>query len=56
VLYLLQVAGQFVLLNNFLGTEYRFWGLEILRDLVHGREWQESGHFPRFCLKICDFF
>lgn len=53
LLYLLQIVAQFVLLNNFLGTAYRFWGFEILRDLAHGREWQESGHFPR--VTMCDF-
>lgn len=47
-IYLLQAVTQFVLLNSFLGTDYTFWGFEILRDLANGREWQESGHFPRF--------
>ena len=53
LLYLLQVAAQFVLLNNFLGTSYTFWGFEILRDLSQGLEWHESGHFPR--VTMCDF-
>jgi hypothetical protein len=48
LLYLLQVISQFFILNSFLGTSYTFWGFEILRDLAYGREWQESGHFPRF--------
>jgi len=47
------VLAQFVLLNQFLGTSYRFWGFEILRDLANGVEWQESGHFPR--VTMCDF-
>ncbi|KAK0425045.1 hypothetical protein QR680_009002 [Steinernema hermaphroditum] len=51
--YFLQVLVQFVILNNFLGTNYTFWGFEILRDLANGREWQESGHFPR--VTMCDF-
>uniref|UniRef100_A0A915PW38 Innexin n=1 Tax=Setaria digitata TaxID=48799 RepID=A0A915PW38_9BILA len=52
-IYLLQAIIQFVLLNSFLGTQYTFWGFEILRDLANGREWQESGHFPR--VTMCDF-
>ncbi|KAL3999078.1 Innexin family protein [Acanthocheilonema viteae] len=52
-IYLVQAITQFVLLNNFLGTHYTFWGFEILRDLANGREWQESGHFPR--VTMCDF-
>lgn len=44
----MQVFLQFYILNSFLGTNYTFWGFEILRDLAYGREWQESGHFPRF--------
>uniref|UniRef100_A0AC35UD03 Innexin n=1 Tax=Rhabditophanes sp. KR3021 TaxID=114890 RepID=A0AC35UD03_9BILA len=53
VLYLVQVLMQFIILNNFLGTNYTFWGFEILRDLAYGREWAESGHFPR--VTMCDF-
>uniref|UniRef100_A0A914HI00 Innexin n=1 Tax=Globodera rostochiensis TaxID=31243 RepID=A0A914HI00_GLORO len=53
MLYLFQVVCQFFVLNSFLGTSYTFWGFEILRDLAHGHEWQESGHFPR--VTMCDF-
>ncbi|VDN58039.1 unnamed protein product [Dracunculus medinensis] len=53
LVYILQAIMQFIILNNFLGTNYTFWGFEILRDLAHGREWQESGHFPR--VTMCDF-
>ncbi|KAI6225945.1 Innexin [Aphelenchoides besseyi] len=51
--YLIQVITQFVILNNFLGTNYTFYGFEVLRDLLSGLEWQESGHFPR--VTMCDF-
>jgi len=51
VLYLLQIVCQFVILNNFLGSSYTFWGFEILRNLAMGLEWHESGHFPRFLIK-----
>lgn len=32
---------------SFLSTNYTMWGFGILNDLMHGREWEESGHFPR---------
>ncbi|KAI6207728.1 Innexin [Aphelenchoides besseyi] len=51
--YLIQVVTQFVILNSFLGTNYTFYGFEVLRDLLSGLEWQESGHFPR--VTMCDF-
>uniref|UniRef100_A0A8R1DNY5 Innexin n=1 Tax=Caenorhabditis japonica TaxID=281687 RepID=A0A8R1DNY5_CAEJA len=53
VLYLVQIVLQFVILNNFLGTSYTFWGAGILSDILNGREWEESGHFPR--VTMCDF-
>ncbi|GMT02130.1 hypothetical protein PENTCL1PPCAC_24304, partial [Pristionchus entomophagus] len=34
-------------------TQYTFWGIGILRDIFAGREWKESGHFPR--VTMCDF-
>jgi hypothetical protein len=51
--YVIQCAFQFIILNRFLSTNYTFWGFEILRDLAYGREWEESGHFPR--VTMCDF-
>jgi hypothetical protein len=53
LLYVLNVVLQFVILNAFLGPQYTFWGIGILQDLWMGREWQESGHFPR--VTMCDF-
>ncbi|KAE9419475.1 hypothetical protein Angca_006650 [Angiostrongylus cantonensis] len=53
VLYLVQVLCQFLILNSFLSTNYTMWGFGILNDLLHGREWEESGHFPR--VTMCDF-
>lgn len=53
LLYLANVTGQFFLLSSFLSPRYRFWGAEILIDLAHGREWMDSGHFPR--VTMCDF-
>uniref|UniRef100_A0A7E4UML7 Innexin n=1 Tax=Panagrellus redivivus TaxID=6233 RepID=A0A7E4UML7_PANRE len=53
VIYVVQCFLQFIILNKFLSTKYTFYGLEILRDLASGREWEESGHFPR--VTMCDF-
>ncbi len=41
-LYIVNVVSQFFILNSFLGPQYTFWGLEILRDLAYGREWHVS--------------
>uniref|UniRef100_A0AC35G3G5 Innexin n=1 Tax=Panagrolaimus sp. PS1159 TaxID=55785 RepID=A0AC35G3G5_9BILA len=49
-LYVVNVALQFILLNEFLGPQYSFWGFGILQDIMNGREWSESGHFPRYVL------
>lgn len=48
MLYMANVIGQFFLLNQFLGTNYSFWGIQILSDLANGREWKDSG--AQFCL------
>ncbi len=53
LLYVVNVLAQFVILNAFLSPKYTFWGYGILNDIVNGREWQESGHFPR--VTLCDF-
>ena len=52
-LFIVNVVGQFLLLNRFLGPNYNWWGIGILTDLVNGREWETSGHFPR--VTMCDF-
>ncbi|KRZ79807.1 Innexin unc-9 [Trichinella papuae] len=53
LLYVINVVLQFYLMNHFLGTNYQFWGLEILLDIAREREWSDSGHFPR--VTLCDF-
>lgn len=54
LLYVVNVVGQFFLLNRFLGfPDYNFWGFQVLSDLAIGRPWEESGHFPR--VTMCDF-
>ncbi|KAI1724202.1 innexin domain-containing protein [Ditylenchus destructor] len=53
LLYVGNVVLQFVILNAFLGPQYTFWGVGILSDIWNGKEWSESGHFPR--VTLCDF-
>ncbi|VDD94954.1 unnamed protein product [Enterobius vermicularis] len=50
--FVINVILQFVLLDRFLGPQYTLWGIGIVNDLVHGRHWKESGHFPR--VTLCD--
>ncbi|KAF6779345.1 hypothetical protein AHF37_01212 [Paragonimus kellicotti] len=52
-LYILNVVGQFFFMNRILGTNYTFYGIDLLRDIAEGFVWQESGNFPR--ITLCDF-
>ncbi|MFH4976115.1 hypothetical protein AB6A40_002824 [Gnathostoma spinigerum] len=52
LLNLVNIFVQFALLNQFLGPQYTFWGFGILNDIIKGRQWAESGHFPR--VTLCD--
>ncbi|CAD5215400.1 unnamed protein product [Bursaphelenchus okinawaensis] len=52
-LYTINVFAQIMLLNTFLGARDKFYGIEVLGDILNGREWSESGHFPR--VTLCDF-
>ncbi|KAJ1355900.1 hypothetical protein KIN20_013471 [Parelaphostrongylus tenuis] len=52
VLIFVNLLLQFFFLNHFLGTSYTFWGAGILLDMIRGRQWQNSGHFPR--VAFCD--
>lgn len=53
LLYGANVIGQVFLLDGFLGTDNIFYGFDVLNDLLRGREWEDSGHFPR--VTMCDF-
>nr|CAH8827878.1 unnamed protein product [Trichobilharzia regenti] len=52
-LYLFNIIGQILLLEFYTGVEYNFYGIRVLYDLARGRQWEESGHFPR--VTFCDF-
>uniref|UniRef100_A0A914YWS0 Innexin n=1 Tax=Panagrolaimus superbus TaxID=310955 RepID=A0A914YWS0_9BILA len=45
--------GQLWMMNSFLNTQYTFWGIGILKDLIYERDWRSSGQFPR--VTFCDF-
>lgn len=53
LLYLFNVVGQIYLLEYYTGVKYNFYGIRVLYDLVRGRHWEETGHFPR--VTFCDF-
>ncbi|CAH8445001.1 unnamed protein product [Schistosoma turkestanicum] len=53
LIYLSNVIGQIFLLEYYTGVEYNFYGIRVLYDLARGRQWEESGHFPR--VTFCDF-
>ena len=44
-MYLMNVGGQFFLLNAFVGRNYGLWGYQVLRALVMGENWQVIDRF-----------
>ncbi|PIO56218.1 innexin-19 domain protein [Teladorsagia circumcincta] len=46
-LYALNAIFQFIFLKNVLGVKSYTWGLDVSLDLWNGREWPETGNFPR---------
>ncbi|KAF6770273.1 hypothetical protein AHF37_11530 [Paragonimus kellicotti] len=53
LLYLFNVVGQLVFMKLFLGTDSYFFGFHVLRDLIYGKVWAQTGNFPR--VTYCDF-
>ena len=53
LLYACNAVFQFLMVKWMLGAPDPFWGWTVLNDLIAGREWPESGNFPR--VTICDF-
>uniref|UniRef100_A0A1I8I373 Innexin n=1 Tax=Macrostomum lignano TaxID=282301 RepID=A0A1I8I373_9PLAT len=47
ILFIGNSIGQIYLMRQFLGTNDTFFGYEVLKSLTLGREWRETGHFPR---------
>ncbi|OON23255.1 Innexin [Opisthorchis viverrini] len=44
-------VGQIYLMKHFIGTNSTMFGVEVLNDIVSGKDWETSGKFPRvtFC-------
>lgn len=53
LLYILNVVGQIFLLNIFLGTNYYWYGVEVVTRMINGEDWTTSHRFPRTA--FCDF-
>lgn len=49
-LYLVNLIGQFLMMNQFLDQNNHAWGFHILTDIISGRDWEASGNFPRVAL------
>uniref|UniRef100_A0A0K0DUU9 Innexin n=1 Tax=Strongyloides stercoralis TaxID=6248 RepID=A0A0K0DUU9_STRER len=53
ILFLINVLFQMYLMNKFLQTDgYGIYGLSVIKDLIFGKPWAESGNFPR--VTYCD--
>ena len=52
-LYIINVILQLFMLNEFLGTDYHLYGLDIMRHMASGKDWMPSPRFPR--VTLCDF-
>uniref|UniRef100_A0AC35UBY9 Innexin n=1 Tax=Rhabditophanes sp. KR3021 TaxID=114890 RepID=A0AC35UBY9_9BILA len=53
LLFVINVIGQFYMMNFFLGQNSSTWGIKLLSDLTNGKDWDDSGNFPR--VTMCDF-
>uniref|UniRef100_A0A914BXE7 Innexin n=2 Tax=Acrobeloides nanus TaxID=290746 RepID=A0A914BXE7_9BILA len=54
IMYVGNVLTNLLLVNKFLETdEYSIYGFGVLKDLLFGKSWMESGNFPR--VTLCDF-
>lgn len=53
LIYIANVIGQLFVLNIFLGTDYHFYGIDVMRSLASGEDWTQSPRFPR--VTMCDF-
>ncbi|KAK3083312.1 hypothetical protein FSP39_019235 [Pinctada imbricata] len=53
LLYVLNIVGQFFLLNAFMANDYHIFGLELIRYLIGQGDWMPMPKFPR--VTLCDF-
>jgi hypothetical protein len=53
LLYVINVCGQFFMLNAFMGPKFNLYGFHVIHDLWRGKDFWESERFPR--VTMCDF-
>lgn len=53
ILYVVNVVGQFFILDAFLGGFFSMWGVEAANSLVYEYRTKESRRFPR--ITLCDY-
>lgn len=51
--YSINAVGQFFLLNVFLGKEFHFYGILIVKAIINNEEYETSEMFPT--ITLCDF-
>ncbi|CAH8527060.1 unnamed protein product [Dicrocoelium dendriticum] len=51
--YLINLVGQICFMKIFLDAESHLFGFLMLRDLIQGKAWTETGNFPR--VTFCEF-
>ena len=54
MLYIANVLAQLSVMNHLLGTNYSWYGMEMLVKLMRGESWATSDTFPR--VTFCDFW
>ncbi|BHF68162.1 Structural component of the gap junctions [Sparganum proliferum] len=47
LMFLANSVGQIYLMKSFTGFNSTLFGLQLLKDLTKGEDWDNSGHFPR---------
>lgn len=53
VLYFVSIVAQIFIVKSFTGIDHTFYSFGILHDLLNGKDWHVTGHFPR--ITVCDF-
>ena len=53
LLYIANLFGQLFVLNEFLGTDFNMYGIDVLVKHSRGEDWTNSPRFPR--VTMCDF-
>lgn len=51
--YILNAFAQLFVLDIFMGSRFRAYGIQVLSELYSGKDWTDSPRFPR--VTMCDF-